>query len=97
MLKTIADVNRWVGKLAGSRDAGQLTIECEYDKTQFATLISRQGEANETWTGTLPDGTTIVCDGHIKNVSDLNENTDDVMTYTVGVPLAGEPTVTPSA
>ena len=97
VLKTIEDVNRWVTKIAGSRDAGELTVECEYVKTQFATLISRQLEAAETWTSTLPDGTTIVCSGLIKNVSNLNQDTDGAIIYTVGIPLSGEPTVTAAA
>ena len=96
VLKTLADVNRFASKIAGSNDAGELSVECEYDKTQFSTLISRQGQSVETWTSTLPDGTTIVCSGFIRNVSDLSETTADAMTYTSAIPLSGEPTVTPA-
>lgn len=93
--KTLADVNRFINTIAGSQRPGSMTIVCIYDKTQFATLIGRTNQANENWTVTLGDGTTIVCAGHIKTVSGLNPNPDSEIQYTVDIPLSGEPAVTP--
>jgi hypothetical protein len=93
-LKTLADTNRWVSKIAGSRDAGELTINCEYDKTQYATLIGEVGDVAETWTATLPDNTTIVCSGIVKGVGGLEINTEGAIVYSLTIPLSGEPAVT---
>lgn len=94
--KTLADVKRMVNRIAGSRSPGEMTITCVYDATQFKTLVDKSSGDNETWTITLDDGTTIVCDGHIKNVADLGINPDNVKQYTVNIPFSGAPIVTPA-
>ena len=96
VIKTLADTNRWVEKIAGSRDAGDLTINCIYDKTQYASLIGAVGDDEEQWTLTLPDSSTIVCDGIVKNVSGLENNTEGAIVYSFTIVLSGQPAFTAS-
>ena len=96
VLKTLADVNRFCTKMAGGQDAGELSVVCAYDATQFNTLMTNgNSTTNVVVTHTLPDGSTIVCNGFYKKPGALDLNTDpNVVQYTFVVPLSGEPTFT---
>ena len=52
-------------KFAGAKDYGDCACTATYNKTDSPPLYGAAGLANETWTVTLKDGSTLVFDGFI--------------------------------
>jgi len=94
--KELSDTDRFLNKIAGSVDPGTVNVTLTFDATQYASVLAARGGANEAWTLTFSDNSTIVCDGHIKTPGSTNINPDSVMTHTVVIELSGNPTVTPA-
>ena len=89
--------------IASWHDAGEITLTCNYDgsalgvgdalhKAYLGTAYAADVDC-ETWTVTLPDGSTLSCDGMITNLSTAVPF-DDKITQDVTIKLTGEPTFT---
>lgn len=82
--------------IAGMLDAGEITLTCNYNKTQTAAFRTNQDtKAKEVWTITLPDSSTFVCSGFISSVG-TPIPFDDKVTQDVTIKLSGKPTFTAS-
>lgn len=79
--------------IAGLKDSAEFTLTVIYESVNMALLIARTGAANETWTVTLPDGSTFVQLGHIKKLG-LTIPFEDKMMTPVTFKMSGAPAFT---
>jgi predicted secreted protein len=79
--------------IAGMTDAGALTLDLVYDKTNYDAVQNALGGSNETWTITLSDNSTFVASGFLKG-NDLAIPMDDAVTQSASLKISGKPTFT---
>ena len=94
-LTTMDATNKWRIFKAGLKNAGELTLEVLYEKTNMATMLAALGAANEDWTITLPDGSTFVCSGYLRSIG-AEVPVEDRISQSIVLKLSGEPTFTPN-
>lgn len=82
--------------MAGLIDSGEVSADLIYDKTLYDTVQGALGGTNEAWTITLPDTSTIVCNGYLK-ANGLAIPMEDKITQAITIKLSGGITVTPAA
>lgn len=90
---TMNVVEKWMAFIAGLKNAGEVNLDLVYHKTNQASVMTALGGANESWTITLPDGSTFVCSGYLKGVGATIPH-DDKITQTVNLKLSGKPVFT---
>lgn len=93
---TMASTNKWREFMAGLKDAGVLTLQLLYEKSNYNTVQGALGAAAEAWTITFPDSSTFACSGYI-NANGGDDPLEDKITQSVTLKLSGEPTFTPAA
>ena len=81
----------WEEFIAGMKDAGDISLDVVYERTNHAALQAALGGSNENWTITFPDGSTFVCSGYINNLG-VESPREDAITQSVSIKLSGAPT-----
>jgi predicted secreted protein len=96
-ITTMESPDGWREFIAGLKDAKEIQCDMLYENNNMDTILAALGDVNETWTITLPDGATFVCDGYIKAVGGVGIPMDDKISQTFSIKLSGAPTFTPGA
>ena len=79
--------------MGGMVDGGSLTLTLHYLKTTCSDLMDLIVAANEAWTMTLSDGSTIINDGFVTNVG-LPQIDGTEMRQDITIKWSGEPAFT---
>jgi len=93
---TMASTSGWREFIAGLKDAGALTLDLLYEKSQFSTMLGILGGTVEAWTITLPDSSTFVVDGFLKGLG-AEIPMDDKILSSASLKLSGVPEFTASS
>ncbi len=93
---TMSSTNKWMEFKAGLKNAGELTLEILYSSDMMATLLSKLGGDNETWTLSFSDNGQLVVEGYLRSKSTAVPH-DDRITQSVGIKISGEPTWVPAS
>lgn len=93
---TMDSTDAWREFIAGLLDAGELEIDLRYEKSNFDTILGLLGGSNDTWTITIPDDSTFVCDGFFKTLG--NEMpVDGGVEGSASIRLSGKPVFSASS
>lgn len=78
---------------SGLKEAGTIEVGCWYVKAQSAVFAALVGAASQTWTITLPDGSTWACSGYVQKLGGESP-LDGGITQPITIKLTGQPTFT---
>lgn len=92
---TMASPDKYKQFIAGLIDAGVITMQLLYTKAVYLQVQNALG-TSQTWTITLPDGSTFVGNGYI-NAQGGESPHDEKISQTVGLKLSGKPVFTAAA
>lgn len=96
-ISTMDSVNKWREFIAGMLDAGEITLDINYDGSAAGIVNALNAAlasgALETWTVVFPDTSSFASSGLVTSLG-INSPFDDKMTAPVTIKLSGEPTFT---
>jgi predicted secreted protein len=94
-LSNMDSPEKWREFIAGMKNPGELgcTVVYKTGGVLWAALNGAIGSANETWTITFTDGSTLACKGFIQSVGD-EVPFDNRFETSVTIKLSGLPTFT---
>jgi len=95
-ITTMDSTEMWREFMPGLRDAGALNMTVLYEKTNYNKVQTAFTADAETWTITLPDGSTFASSGYI-NANGGEIPLDEKIQQTVTMKLSGKPTFVPAA
>lgn len=95
-VSTMDSVNAWKEFIPGMKEAGEFSLGLLYERENHDVIQGSLGADPETWTVTLPDGSTFVCSGYVKGLG-IEVPMDDKISQTATIKLTGEPTFTPNS
>jgi hypothetical protein len=74
-------------KISGLKSvSGNLTVQADYDKTIYATVVALADGVSKPWTVTYPDGATLALTGWVTDIGpEPVENTNKTMEYSFSV------------
>lgn len=90
-VSTANSPGKWKQFIAGMKDAREIQIELVYHKSNMSVLLAAFGGANEEWTITFPDGSTLVSQGFINGLG-TSIPFNDKITQSVTLKLSGPST-----
>lgn len=88
-----SSTNHWREKISGIKDAGQITLTIQYDKTLLASLLTALG-TEDSWTLTFPCTSTLVVTGFIQAGPGGEGELESGIDGTLTIELSGAPAFT---
>ncbi len=89
-LGSMDSTDKYKDFISGMIDAGEISFNCIYDKTQASSLYGAVG-TSDTFTVTFPDSATFVASGYVKNVG-TTIPFEDKIEQSVTIKISGKPT-----
>lgn len=80
----------WKEKIPGLKDAGDIAVEIEYEKSQHAELFDNLFMIKRGWRATLPDGSKMEFNGFINELP-VASPLDDRITTSFSIAVSGVP------
>lgn len=80
----------WKEKIPGLKDAGDIAIEIEYEKSQHASLFDDLFMKKRGWRATMPDGSNFEFNGFINELP-VAAPLDDRIATSFSIAVSGRP------